>query len=194
MKRKNRKTTKPVEEIHKILDMSEATVRSIAPVAEFETNNIRSHICGGWFNHEIKMEVYIFHRCDFFEVRISKYGDNGVEARLGCYILLAINNGFDTHVCKFHDGKKEVIIGYNAYRDEIVLSPSGITFERSTIKDWDWFAETMRHDPNFKADSFDQEDQIFKKGFVSLDDNEELNTAFKELLGHNGSTPPATEI
>ena len=52
----------------------------------------------------------------------------------------------------------------------------------------------MRHDPNFKADSFDQEDQIFKKGFVSLDDNEELNTAFKELLGHNGSTPPATEI
>ena len=47
MKRKNRKTTKPVEEIHKILDMSEATVRSIAPVAEFETNDIRSHICGG---------------------------------------------------------------------------------------------------------------------------------------------------
>ena len=52
----------------------------------------------------------------------------------------------------------------------------------------------MRHDPNFKADSFDQEDQIFKKGFVTLDGSDELNSVFEEMLGHNGSTPPATEI
>lgn len=194
MRKENRKSTNIKEEIHQVLDMTEAAVRSIAPIAEFETNDVRSHICGGWFNHEIKTEVYIFHRCDFFEVRISKYEEDGASTRLGCYILLAINNGVDTHVCKFHDGKKEIIIGYNAYRDEIVLSPSGITFERSTMKNWDWFAETMRHDPKFKADSFDQEDQIFKKGFVTLEDSEELNTVFDEMLGHSGSTPPVTEI
>lgn len=192
-----KRKTKTVEKIQGMLDETQATIKDIVPVAEFETDDVRSRICGGWINHDIKMSVYVFHRCDFFEVRISKYEENGVERHLGCYILLAINNGYDTHVCKFHDGKKEIIIGYNAYRDEIVLSPSGLTFERSTCKNWDWFAETMRHDPNFKEESFDQDDQIFKKGFVTLSGSEELdklNGMFEELLGHKGFTPDATEI
>ncbi len=194
---KKRKSKKTIGEIKDLLKETENVIRDVVPVTEFTTNDVRSHIAGGWFNHEAKLEVYVFHRCDFFEVRISRHDENGNATRLGCYILLAVNNGFDTHVCKFHDGEKEILIGYNQYRDEIVLSPSGITFERTTIKDWDWFAETMRHCPNNKVESFDQEDQIFKKGYVTVEEDgmfSGFNEVFSDLLGHNGSTPPATEI
>lgn len=194
---KKKRKTNPVKEIHKILNETETIVRDIVPITDLETDDVRSFIVGSWINHELKLGIDIFHRCDFFEVRTGKYDENGKEKYLGCYILLAINNGFDTHVCKFHDGKKEVIVGYNAYRDEIVLSPSGITFERGTSKSWDWFSEMMCHDPNFKEDSFAQNDQIFKKGFVTLSGSDELNKlneAFEGLLGHNGFIPTATEI
>lgn len=196
-KKKRKQSRNTIEEVKEILSQSEEVLSEVFEVGELKTDDVRSLICGGWFNHDTKIEVYVFHRCDFYEIRISRMEEDGTNTRLGCYILVGLQNGFDTHLCYYNDGKKDIYVGYNAYRDELVLSPSGMEFVRTTMKSWDRFAESMRLDSNDKANAFDQEDQIFRKGYVTIgdgaDDNE-INNAFADLLGHSGSVPPTNEL
>lgn len=192
-KSKEKQSKEIVENVKKALSKSEEILSDIYEVGELPGDDVRSLMCGGWFNHDTKIEVYVFHRCDFYEIRISRHEEDGTVARLGCYLLIGMQNGYDTHVCYFDNGDKDVYVGYNAYRDELVLSPSGMEFTRTTCKSWDRFAERMRLNSSEKVFAFDQEDQIFRKGFVSVDD-EALNQAFEELLGHSGSTPTTKNI
>lgn len=196
-KNKKKQHNEVVQPICDILDASKEVINEVFPVNELKTDDVRSLICGGWFNHNAKIDVYVFHRCDFFEVRIQKMEKDMTMTHLGSYILLALNNGFDSHVCQFNDGEKDILIGYNAYRDEIVFSPSGMEFERTTCKNWDRFAESMRQTPSLKEEAFDQEDQIFRKGYVSLEGDEnlkELNSLFKDMLGHEDPTQSVSDI
>lgn len=142
---------------------------------EYITDDVRPKICGGWLHDATGLDVYIFHRCDFYEVRITKYRRHWWQPRkkeLGYYLLIGYPSAYDSHLCYFHDGKKEIVIGYNERLDEIVLSPLGLTLSRSTIKAIDNFNETRKMDPNQREMYMDMEDQIFKKGYVDCANSE----------------------
>ena len=145
-------------------------VDTICQSPELDTTDVRPHICGGWFCDDESLEVYVYHRCDFFEVRLTKHKpDNFHKEVLGNYILLTWASEHDSHVCFYNDGTKDVFIGYNAYKDEIVISPLGLSFRRTTIKTIDRSNERMKLNPELREMAMDKEDQIFIKGYVDCD-------------------------